>query len=369
MKLAQVILAAVLVVTLSAAGSAWAAEEKPDAAPPAEEIVTVTTEGLGAIVGGDVAAAREAAIQQALALAVRQRMGTELQAQRVVQNTVLIYDRVETKAKGLVHKFEVKQEKRFAQTYWVEVDAQFVKDVIRARGLDKLQVAIAADETYQDSDETRSSNVIRSALGTDLLEMGLRIVPLNQKGSGDEAATLKAALAADADLLVTVTAASKRKDDFGGLKLHEAEIELRVTKPVSGEVIAAKTFTAKSPKRSDNDADAARSALTAVREELQKYFADRVIAATEGLVECRMFLQNVEGRHVTDQLIKSLVKRNGVHKVELKQLEDEERLAVLMIRCDLKAKDHLAEDLEHVDGVAMKVEQQSAGWIRAVVVE
>ena len=357
-----------LTILLAGAASACLADDAAVSTPP-PEVVSVMAEGLGAVVNNNFAAAREAAINQAQALAVEQHVGVALESSRVSKNYILVSSRVQTEAKALIHKYDIVEEKRFAHTYWVKLDVKFAKDVLKARGLDKLQVAIVSQESFQDDKATDDIDIVGSSLETDLLDLGLRIVPLKAKLTPGKPAedVSAAATSASVDLVVLIQAKSTRKSSFGGLILHEAKVKLRVIKPFSKETIAARTFTALSPKRSATDRDAAKGALSSVREKLQKYFSDRIIASTEGIVEKHIFVEGLSDRFMADKFVKGMLAKEGVQSVEIKQLSP--GVAVFTVRCDLAAKDKLAENAEHVDGVPLKVLNQSFGWIRSTIVE
>src|SRR3989338_6810545 len=65
-----------------------------------QQITTITVEGIGAIVKGDLAIAKDNALNDAFRKAVEQAVGTLVQAQTLVDKYQLISDEIYTKSQG-----------------------------------------------------------------------------------------------------------------------------------------------------------------------------------------------------------------------------------------------------------------------------
>jgi hypothetical protein len=93
-------------------------------ANPADGPQEIVSTGIGAIVGGDVAHARDDAIEDALRKGIEQVLGTLLEAQTLVENFQVIDDNIMTKTKGYVQNYQVlKEQKNGPDLYEVTVKA------------------------------------------------------------------------------------------------------------------------------------------------------------------------------------------------------------------------------------------------------
>src|SRR3990167_4548464 len=75
------------------------------------QITTITVEGIGAIVKGDLAIAKDNALNDALRKAVEQAVGTLVQAQTLVDKYQLISDEIYTKSQGYIKKYAIISER------------------------------------------------------------------------------------------------------------------------------------------------------------------------------------------------------------------------------------------------------------------
>lgn len=89
-----------------------------------DEAREVVSSGVGYIMAGDVAHARDDAIDDALRKGIEQVLGTMVESETLVENFQLIEDNIMTKTRGYVQKYDiVKEGKRDAQMYEVTVRA------------------------------------------------------------------------------------------------------------------------------------------------------------------------------------------------------------------------------------------------------
>ena len=90
----------------------------------APRTATVEAEGLGPIIDGNIANARDKAIQDALRQAVEQAMGAMVHSETLVENAALISDRISSKTAGYIQSYDVlKTGKQDEMTYAVTVRA------------------------------------------------------------------------------------------------------------------------------------------------------------------------------------------------------------------------------------------------------
>ncbi len=94
------------------------------------EAVIVTATGVAAISGSNTAAAREAAINDALRKAVEQTVGTMVSSDTMVGNYQVLKDTVYTKAQGYVKNYSIQNESQGQGVYRVTLSAEVaVKDI------------------------------------------------------------------------------------------------------------------------------------------------------------------------------------------------------------------------------------------------
>ena len=76
-----------------------------------QQITTITVEGIGAVVKGDLAISKDNALNDALRKAVEQAVGTLVQAQTLVDKYQLISDEIYTKSQGYIKKYTIISER------------------------------------------------------------------------------------------------------------------------------------------------------------------------------------------------------------------------------------------------------------------
>jgi hypothetical protein len=86
----------------------------------ADEDRTVYATGMA---DGTGAAARDRAIDDAMRRAVEQAMGSFVSSETLVENMILVEDRIYSETKGYIKRYEVKKEKSENGTYVVEIEA------------------------------------------------------------------------------------------------------------------------------------------------------------------------------------------------------------------------------------------------------
>lgn len=92
----------------------------------------VTVKGEAAIIGGDLAAAKEAALLNAFRAAVERGVGTIIASDTLTQNYQVVDDRIFTKARGYVSKWNILNDFPRGDVYIVEVECLVSSENIRA---------------------------------------------------------------------------------------------------------------------------------------------------------------------------------------------------------------------------------------------
>jgi hypothetical protein len=89
----------------------------------AQQAQTITAEGVGAVVGGDRAIARDQAIQDALRKAVEQAVGILVSSETMVQNFQTLNDKIYTQTQGYVQNYRVLSETPGPNVHQVTIQA------------------------------------------------------------------------------------------------------------------------------------------------------------------------------------------------------------------------------------------------------
>ena len=326
----------------------------------------VVAQGMGAVVGGDQAAARKAAINDALRIAVEMKMGVHVKSSRVAEMYLLKRDRIEARSEGVIDSYKVEDEKAIGPIYWVKISAKFRADAVKEKGLDQVQVALVTKATGKTNDIDDTSSDLEMAVQQGLTEAGLRVVPAPSSvdfGTSFEEQA-RAAKEASIDLLISVQATTEKKDNFGGLLLCRSTADLKVTKPYTKEMLVSRRFRAMGKRKTDLG-DAAATSVTKVGKEVVDYLVKQMLRKTTGLIESRVFLFGVEDRWQIDAVRKALFQRKGIRNVELKYFA--ENTAVLLVQLSIKDKEELGEYLTKVKDLKIAVQEQAPGWVQALI--
>ncbi|MFH1942240.1 MAG: hypothetical protein ABIL68_09050, partial [bacterium] len=142
---------AILLGGLLYCGMGFSQEQGVAVQTEAKEVVAT---GLGSIVGGDVAHARDDAVEDALRNGLEQALGLIVESETLVENFQLIEDNILSKTQGYVQKYDVVREgKRSEELYEVSVralvkmsnlkdDFEAVRALIRRKNTPRMMVMI-----------------------------------------------------------------------------------------------------------------------------------------------------------------------------------------------------------------------------------
>jgi hypothetical protein len=129
------------------------------ALPPglAHAAETVETQGLAAVVDGDVPAARDRALDDAKRKAVEQVAGAHVSATSVTESFELVEDRILSRASGFVKRYEVLDEVREGDVYRVRIQAEvdaasLVDDLERLFGTKPRVIVLVAEQNIGSSE-------------------------------------------------------------------------------------------------------------------------------------------------------------------------------------------------------------------------
>ena len=257
-----------ILIALAMAG--WLAGPDAFAQEPSAGGVTVTVEGVGAVIAGDKAKAEEDAVNDALRAAVEQVMGTYVESQTLVENFQLVQDRIFTRTRGYISAYEVLEKGDEGDLIRVRVratvkDADLVSDLeaigilLSRKNYPRLLVLVDEQIFVDEGGEERAPMSLDVAITTTALmdalqPKGFRFVDPATVAMNTQANVAAAALAGNtedavllgrsyqADVIVLGRTVAKQgaigKYRPAGMVSMQAVVSLRVLRADTGEIIA-----------------------------------------------------------------------------------------------------------------------------------
>ncbi|OQX17818.1 MAG: hypothetical protein BWK76_09440 [Desulfobulbaceae bacterium A2] len=228
----------------------------------------VMAEGVAAIINGNLAAARDKAIDDALRKAVEQAVGTLVSSDTLTERYRLVHDKVLTRATGYVQRYEIVAERPEPQllrvTIRAEVSRANLTNDLQALGLlhtlvEKPKVMVIIDEKVGGMYGTTAYEVVGQAeitLNEQLLAAGFNVVdPQTVRTNisrdqalrmleGDDRAAAAAGLKYGAQVVITGKAFAKNaggKMYNSNLQSLQATVQARAVRSDDGKVISARS--------------------------------------------------------------------------------------------------------------------------------
>lgn len=252
----------------------WLPQGRAQTAKPGG--VTITVTGLGSILAGDVAAARDKAIDDAMRKAVQQALGTNIKSETLVKNFQLVEDRILSWSSGYVTKFDILREGAGKyDTYEVEMRALVNLSDLKnddnalAELLDKENprvMVMIAEQNIGDTERWRYFEVDMTAAETAIIDAfrskGFEVIDPGQAKANQDRDAIMAAVEGDAkqaaalaaaqqaELIVTGKAVAKVASttiNLGGMKSCQANITARVVRAGDARIVATASEHAAHP--------------------------------------------------------------------------------------------------------------------------
>jgi len=235
----------------------------------------VTVQGMGSIIAGDRAKARDDAIDDAMRNAVEQVMGTHVQSSTITENFMLIQDNIYTQTSGYISTYEVTNEMEDTDMITITMratvkESQLVSDleaigVLMARmNYPRLLVLIDEQIFIDEGGEERVPTTVDNATTTTaFMEMlqpkGFRFVDPMTVAMNTQANVLQSALGGDVSQAVTIgrshqaevivlgTTTARRgsaaQQRLGSMVSMQVAIAIRVLRSDTGEIMATSQET------------------------------------------------------------------------------------------------------------------------------
>ena len=230
---------------------------------------TIESQGVAAIVQGNLDISRDKAVEDALRNAVEQATGSLIENETLVENYQLLSDKIYSQSKGYVQSYEVLSEKAEEGLYRVTIQATVasgdLKNDLRAlnilmRQVRKPRVMVFFEETL--SQDVNSGRLAEDAVSKVLLERGFKLVDadvvrrnLGREGvrgllAGDQRVAAAIGDKYGAEMLLIGTAqATTSEVTIGDIRINsnQAVISAKLVRADTGEVKVSETRQAAKP--------------------------------------------------------------------------------------------------------------------------
>jgi len=230
---------------------------------------TLESEGVAAIVQGNLDISRDKAIEDALRNAVEQATGSLIENQTLVENYQLLSDKIYSQSRGYVQSYEVLDEKTKDGLYRVTIQATVasgdLKNDLHAlnilmRQVRKPRVMVLFEENL--SEDVDSGRLAEDAISKVLLERGFKLVDADTVRRNLGQASVRGLLAGDqriaevigdkfgAEMLLIGTAqAVSNQVTIGDIQINsnQAVISAKLVRADTGEVKVSETRQAAKP--------------------------------------------------------------------------------------------------------------------------
>jgi hypothetical protein len=233
------------------------------------QTTTIESQGVAAIVQGNLDISRDKAVEDALRNAVEQATGSLIENETLVENFQLLSDKIYSQSRGYVQSYEIVNEKAEEGLYRVTIHATVasgeLKKDLRAlnllmRQVRKPRVMVLFQETL--SQDVDCGRLAEDAVSKVLLERGFKLVDadvvrrnLGRDGvrgllAGDErvAAAIKNKYGAEM-LLIGTAQATTSEVTIGDVKINsnQAVVSAKLVRADTGEVKVSETRQAAKP--------------------------------------------------------------------------------------------------------------------------
>ncbi len=275
-----------------------------------QQVTTITVEGIGAIIKGDLAIAKDNAVNDALRKAVEQAVGTLVQAQTLVDKYQLISDEIYTKSQGYIKKYSILSERPdmtqeiLRVTIQSDVSIGDIKNDLGAIGLllerkNKPRMMVIIDEKIGGSESGYSAALSESetAIIQKFTEKGFNFVDQAtvkksmkrsmalQAIGGDDSAAAAIGLEYGAEVVIIGSAIAKTaaKGIAGTeMKSIQASLTARAVRTDTGEILA--TASEKGATAHLDETSGGAIAIKKASEKISSQLIDQIIAKWSGEV-------------------------------------------------------------------------------------
>ena len=299
----------------------------------------VMAEGLAGIYHGNIAAATDRAVSDALRKSVEQSMGLLINAETIVEHHQLISDRILARTNGYVRKYEITNRRRVdSQTYAVTIRAEVqqnrLRDDLVAAGLiiagkhhPRLMIlpasSAAADANFE---------VLAAVLTDRLISRGFDLVDLQvtrayhkrtgvlQQIGGNSVAVRTAAIRQGADILILLEGKSATSLHApaamlsAGLSLIHGSVSLKAVRADDGRILA--TVTAEGKSAHYNGVTGGQRALSEATQTAADQISSKILSAwREDLFQGQTVSIQIDGLATYRDLVNVIARFKGLRSI------------------------------------------------------
>lgn len=362
--------------------------------PQVASAKSVNVKGEAAVVNGDKAAARKAALKDAFRKAVEQVAGVQVQSTTVSSEWEIVKDEIIAKTQGMVTSHKVISEGEKGGVYEIEIKAdvadkavgEAIGELISIKNGSKIAVLVAekmagnTEFTVGTSSPGKTENVLinlfqkRGFTVVDLSGLaGLNLSTGARDGNLSAADAQAVAERADAQYVVIGKAEGRDAGGIMGTKLHSYQmtVSLRIFEVSSHRIIATVTEAPTVPSVGANFGNP--SALKHYKKQLDKKVMNTLIERiaktwTEeeqtGSRKIQIVFKGVPNYKVYKKIVKALGKMKGISKAHKRGFKNKVAKVDIEVESDADA---LADKLSDVKLAGHKVEVSEMSEGRLVV--
>jgi hypothetical protein len=317
----------------------------------AEEVKVVQAEGVATVMRGNVALARDAAIEDALRRSVEETVGTMVESHTLVENFQLVSDRIYSQSHGYIKRYRILKEEEADQVLRVRVEAAVatghLKDDLSALHLliarvHKPRMMILIEETVSGASRqvlpSSDPSQVENILARRFMDKGFYLVDraqVRKKLNRDQVSSLieedeKGARALGsgygAEVIILGKAGARPlpiKDlkalNLSGMKSCQAQVTVKAFRADTGEMLASASETAAAVHIDETAAES--EALKNAGEKLAPLLIDQITAQwgreTGGTALVQLLISGLTFREFAKfkEILKSEIRGvNGIHQ-------------------------------------------------------
>jgi hypothetical protein len=333
----------------------------------------ITVTGEAAIIQGNIESAKEVAMLDAFRKAVEQGVGTIVASDTLVENYRVISDKIFTKARGYVKRWEILSEYPLGDRYKMELRCDVSKETIeedlialnilqQAKHKPRIMIVISEQHLWSYVEQPASETTLVSRF----LEKDFKVVDQSQSDKvrksdemkavfqGDDAAAAQIGLRHGAELIIVGKAFSEMGGRIHRMESARGSVEARAIRCDTAEIIAADTAQAGGADISE--AVAGKKAV----QEAASQLADKLIAKIvkrwgtdiAGGTSVQITLNNITFEELAG-FKKFLGDFNGVQDIQQRSFGGNTAVLEVDYRADAE---RLAEVLSSADFGVLKIE-------------
>ncbi len=258
-----------------------------------------------ALVRGAPGQARNAAILDALGVAIQEKYGAQVTARSIANNYLLMQHRIESLAEGRFVDYDVLQESQEDGIYHVILRVRFQDDLLKAIEGENVSFTVGGHERVYVGDRPFPGISARRAVADALMESSMRTVVIEPPvGSPKELA--RRAQENQTDLALYLAVIGELRDKLGQFYSYKTDIDYQLVMPVTGDIVADGRVEGVNEKRQLTVKDAAIHSLRDVGEKVAAEVIQKLAARYDRAASYVVYVKGVQGQRQIETLVNEL---------------------------------------------------------------